>query len=330
MTISILGYCLFFFASVLATMGGIGGSGLIIPIASFVEGIEINKAVPLAVSCILGSTLGRLLYLIPKRHPQNKKRFLVDFIPLLIIVPSIGTLSVFGAILNTISPPIVIAILLVIVVSYSFLQTLYKGIKEFQKEIKKEEDSNKDGNKETVDPEFGIKEKEKEKPEETWSMRLKYGGIFLLSFLVVTSFTIGRLFLTRCSLKYWIEIGVQVIVMVIVAILNSWFVLLDHTEKEKNDFPLMEGDITFNFRSISVLSMISLLTGFLASYLGIGGGMFINPPLLMFGMNPTSIIGTSGVSTFFSSLVSYITFMSMGLLNPIESIIIIPVGFFGG
>lgn len=332
MVLSFLGYSLIFFATTFATMGGIGGAGLIIPIISYIEEIEINYAIPLAISCVVGSTLGRLIYLLPKRHPNNSKRFLIDFIPLLIIVPLVGTLSVFGAILNTISHPLVIAILLVIIVGYSFCQTLYKGIKEYYKENNKAQvEETKNNITKSIDPEMGIKkDEESEFINETWLMRLKYGRIFIASFLVITGFTVGRFYLKRCSLEYWIEIGFQVLIMLIISFLNTWFVMNEYKEREKNNFPFIEGDIKFNFTKTSILGLISLLTGFIATYLGLGGGTFINPTLLMLGMKPITVIGTSGITIFFSSMASYITYLSIGLLNPIESSILIPIGFFGG
>merc|ERR1719233_1741583 len=53
----------------IASGGGIGGGGILVPLNIFILGFEPHAAIPLSNATILGSALATLLLNARKRHP---------------------------------------------------------------------------------------------------------------------------------------------------------------------------------------------------------------------------------------------------------------------
>ena len=69
-----------------------------------VSKFSLEEAIPLSVVTILGDTLVRIIVLYNKKHPLNEKRYLIDMMPILLIVPFDGNSSFIGVILSEIFP----------------------------------------------------------------------------------------------------------------------------------------------------------------------------------------------------------------------------------
>ena len=91
MSLDIILTCMVFTISIITTIGGVGGGGLLIPTYLLVGKFKLEQAIPLSVITIFGDTLLRCYYLFYKKHPLNSNRYLVDLIPLLILSLGIKT-----------------------------------------------------------------------------------------------------------------------------------------------------------------------------------------------------------------------------------------------
>ena len=60
--------------------------------------------------------------------------------------------------------------------------------------------------------------------------------------------------------------------------------------------------------------IIASFTGFLSTYMGIGGGMLTTPIMIQVGMIPEVVVATSAVSTLFSSMITTINYVVEGKL----------------
>ena len=96
-----------FFISIITTIGGVGGGGLLIPTFLLVDKFSLTESIPLSIITIMGDTLVRLFYLYPKKHPLHNKRSIIDLTPLLLIVPFDANTSFFGVILTEIFPDLI-------------------------------------------------------------------------------------------------------------------------------------------------------------------------------------------------------------------------------
>ena len=57
-----------FFISIITTIGGVGGGGLLIPTFLLLDKFSLTESIPLSIITIMGDTLVRLFYLYPKKN----------------------------------------------------------------------------------------------------------------------------------------------------------------------------------------------------------------------------------------------------------------------
>ena len=79
--------------SIVTTIGGVGGGGLLIPTYILIGKFKVEEAIPLSIITILGDTFVRVCFLINRKHPMNKNRYLIDMTPALLLVPFDGNTS---------------------------------------------------------------------------------------------------------------------------------------------------------------------------------------------------------------------------------------------
>jgi len=117
----------------IAAGGGIGGGGVLVPTYIFVLGFEPKYAIPLSNCTILGSSISNLILNVSKRHPKAD-RPLIDWDIMLMMEPLTIAGAVCGTFINVLSPPWLITIMLVLLLSATAYKTLNKGIKCFREE----------------------------------------------------------------------------------------------------------------------------------------------------------------------------------------------------
>ena len=252
-----------------------------------------------------------------KPHPLNKKRLLIDLTPTLILVPFDGNTSFLGLILSESTPSLFTIILIILTLGFSFYKSISKAIKVFLKENIFLEDNNKfelvviDGIGEYFDKnEF--RDLESNQIGDKLIDQLKKCIILLLSIVVISSFSITRNLIDKCSIFYWLHIFLQFIVVGILGYLIIRFVSYDYNIKRQNNYIFLKGDIVWNEKNILKFISIASLTGFLSTYMGIGGGMLITPIMIQVGMIPEVVVATSSISTLFSSIISCVNYILNG------------------
>lgn len=132
-TQDIVAFCCAAVLIMIAAGGGIGGGGVLVPTYIFVLGFEPKYAIPLSNCTILGSSLSNLVLNVSKRHPKAD-RPLIDWDIMLMMEPLTIAGAVCGTFINVLSPPWLITIMLVILLSATAYKTLNKGIQRFREE----------------------------------------------------------------------------------------------------------------------------------------------------------------------------------------------------
>jgi uncharacterized membrane protein YfcA len=74
------------------------------------------------------------------------------------------------------------------------------------------------------------------------------------------------------------------------------------------NFPYDRNDFIWNRRMFIILPLCGFLTGLMAGLLGVGGGLFIAPLLLIMGMNAISTTSTSNFLMLFTASSTTIQF----------------------
>ena len=309
-----------FLLSIITTIGGVGGGGLLIPTFILIGKFKIEDAVPLSIITILGDTFVRVCFLMNRKHPMNKNRYLIDMTPALLLVPFDGNTSFIGLILSEISPILIVMILIIVTLGFTFYKSISKAIKSFLRENQYMEGNNMemiviDG----IAEYFALPTIEDALVNEnqlgdTFSSQIFKISLQFFSILIVTIFSITRKLLDKCSVFFWLQIVLQFISVGLMGVAVIKYVEYDYAKKRENNYVFLEGDIVWNKENIIKFVLIASFTGMLSTYMGIGGGMLITPIMIQVGMIPEVVVATSAISTLFSSLISTINYIVEGKL----------------
>lgn len=115
--------------SMIAAGGGLGGGGVFVPIYILILQYPPKFAAALSQSTIFGGSIVNLMMNLSKFHPERPHRPLTDFSTLLIFEPMLLVGTIFGVLLNVMSPDILILVLLAVVLSYATVRTTNKALR---------------------------------------------------------------------------------------------------------------------------------------------------------------------------------------------------------
>lgn len=97
----------------ISCVGGMGGGGIVIPIAIFFFNFDTKSAIGISNASICVSSIVRYLYNFNASHPdKNGKGIIVDYNIASLMLPGIVMGASFGVIVNQILPEIIIVICL--------------------------------------------------------------------------------------------------------------------------------------------------------------------------------------------------------------------------
>lgn len=118
---------------ILAAGGGIGGGGILVPIYILILGFLPKHAIPLSNVTVFGGAIANTIRNVTKRHP-NADRPLIDWDLILVMEPSTLIGALIGANLNKILSETVIAVMLVVLLTFTAYSTLKKAMRLYRKE----------------------------------------------------------------------------------------------------------------------------------------------------------------------------------------------------
>jgi len=110
--------CITFLTIALAAPTGTGGGGILVPMYMIVGQFSAHSAVPLSKATIVGGAIANNLINIQRRHPFAN-RPIVNYDALQLLVPNLIAGTIFGVLLNAVSPDWLITIGLVFALGYS-------------------------------------------------------------------------------------------------------------------------------------------------------------------------------------------------------------------
>lgn len=129
----IAGFVVAILGLLIASGGGIGGGGILVPTYILVMGFPTKWAVPLSNVTVLGGALANGMYAVSRRHP-TADRPLIDWDMILVMEPLTISGAVVGTIINTFIPSWLLGTLLVLLLGNTAYRTLKKGIDAYRKE----------------------------------------------------------------------------------------------------------------------------------------------------------------------------------------------------
>lgn len=346
-----------FLISIITTIGGVGGGGLLIPLYTLSGSFDLKTAIPITIFTITGDVVVRIYYLYNKPHPLCEKRDLIYFYPLLLITLFDANTSFFGVILSNYTPDIITISCLIFILLITFYKSILKSIDTYVKEsnylnnpnsnytlvvidgigeyfklseIKKliiGEDielqfiSNNDDECVVVD---NIELKIQNNNSNTNKNFEKIGdkqidkyfctGLMGLNIGILSIFSITRKYYNVCTYSYWLHVLGQFITTCGLGYYTVHYIITDYNKKRNSQYIFIKGDIVWNNEIIKKFIIIGSLTGFISTYVGIGGGMLITPIMIQVGMIPEVVVATSSISSLLSCIISLINYFSSGNL----------------
>eukprot|EP01062_Namystynia_karyoxenos_P023444 TRINITY_DN1905_c0_g1_i1.p1 TRINITY_DN1905_c0_g1~~TRINITY_DN1905_c0_g1_i1.p1 ORF type:complete len:576 (+),score=180.82 TRINITY_DN1905_c0_g1_i1:71-1729(+) len=129
----------------LASGGGIGGGGILVPTYILVFGFVDKHAIPLSNITIFGGSIANCWLNWPHRHPwlthpppgkHRVDRPLIDFDLVLAMEPLTIAGAILGSLLNKVLPSLVVTVMLVLVLGFTAWKTLTKAAQLWQEEAR--------------------------------------------------------------------------------------------------------------------------------------------------------------------------------------------------
>lgn len=355
----------FFFAIVglmIAAGGGIGGGGILVPIYILVMGFTPKHAIPLSNITVFGGSLANTFLNASKRHPLAD-RPLVDWDLILIMEPLTIAGALVGAFLNKLLREEVLAVMLVLLLSFTAYNTLKKARKMYRVEtlaIKEQstpstiiQESEMTTVYQKAEEALLSKDDAEDEEEEMTEVELEdnsvlrkildeeksapMGNITLLviMFVVVLFINImkgGGAFPSplgiRCgSPSFWTANAIMIGWIVMISLMARSYLLKRYRLKESCNYPYVEGDIKWTPRATIVYPIVCALAGFFAGMFGVGGGIVKGPLMLAMGVHPKVSSASSACMILFTSFTATTSFVVFGLLIPDYAAVSMVIGF---
>jgi uncharacterized membrane protein YfcA len=99
--------------------------------------------------------------------------------------------------------------------------------------------------------------------------------------------------ISRCDAWDWSIMAVYAVVIAVFAFVSYTVVLSEQNTKEKSGWVYTKHEKKFDKKFLITGNIIGILTGIIASLVGIGGGTITNPVLLSYNFMPTVVSFTS-------------------------------------
>ncbi|KAL9384066.1 hypothetical protein Peur_024389 [Populus x canadensis] len=335
-----------FIAASVSSAGGIGGGGLYIPILTIVASLDLKTASSFSAFMVTGGSVANVMCHMFTRSAKFGGQTLVDYDIAILSEPCMLLGVSVGVICNLVFPEWLVTILFAVFLACSTFKTCQNGVFHWKLES---EEVNRD---ESGNLENGLVENEtstKESEEVISSVKEPLLGVELtgsvlrfpwmkLGILFIIWFSFSILYLLRgnrygegiipmesCGFGYWVVSSLQIPLAIM---FTAW--ILYRKESCQHQTINQQGmeDLTGGGTSNKLIfPVMALLAGMLGGVFGIGGGMLISPLLLHVGVAPEITAATCSFMVFFSSSMSALQYLLLGMEHVDTAIILSVICF---
>lgn len=316
-----------FVAAAISSAGGIGGGGLFIPILAIIAGLELKTASSISAFMVTGGSIANVICNLVIKSPRSGGKCLIDYDIALLSEPCMLLGVSVGVICNVVFPEWLITVLFAVFLAWSTIKTCGNGVSYWKLESQEgreivhlENGSVKegvlDGSEEAKTAREPLLRLEPECPDKFPWMKLGVLVLVWFSFFLVYALRGNRygqsiIPIEPCGPGYWILSSVQIPLAVA---FTSW--ILFRKESIQNQVSSQQ-DIDDLSREEPanrlIFPVMALLAGLLGGIFGIGGGMLISPLLLQVGIAPEVTAATCSFMVFFSSTMSALQYILLGM-----------------
>ncbi|CAN8245144.1 unnamed protein product [Cochlearia groenlandica] len=325
-TSTIIAAALSFLAASISSAGGIGGGGLYVPIMTIVAGLDLKTASSFSAFMVTGGSVANVGCNLFATNARSGKA-LIDFDLALLLEPCMLIGVSVGVICNLVFPNWLVTLLFAVFLAWSTVKTFRNGLFYWNLETEIEKKKNRGGGDgddvaESVEVALlGDFEREKEK-RFPW---IKLGVLVVIWFSYFGVYLLrgnqkgeGIISIEPCGITYWLLSSTQI---PLTLFFTLWICFSDNIQSNQSSDHQVSSvkdieDLRSNDRGCSnkcMFPVMALLAGVLGGVFGIGGGMLISPLLLQVGIAPEVTAATCSFMVLFSSTMSAIQYLLLGM-----------------
>lgn len=328
-----------FVAASISSAGGIGGGGLFIPILTIVAGLDLKTASSFSAFMVTGGSIANVACNMIVKGNKNGGKTLIDYDIALLSEPCMLLGVSIGVICNVMLPEWLITIMFACFLAWSTFKTFKSGISYWKLESEgmrknrcQKLESGGASNGILIDEKSGEAVQSLEEPllQKETSLKLdipwmKLGMLiviwfcfFILYLLRGNRYGQGIIVIQTCGVGYWIISSTQIPLSIVFTL---WIFCSRKSIVNQVHQQELGTDAKNRGPDMFVFPIMALLAGGLGGVFGIGGGMLISPLLLHVGIAPEVTAATCSLMVFFSSTMSAIQYLLLGMDHVYAAII---------
>lgn len=318
---NIVALALAFVVSALALAAGVGGGAFFVPLFNVVVGFSLKAAGSTSQAAIFGGSIASTFVNARQPCPGHPSKCLIDFELALIVTPMLLVGVDLGVLVNTLLPDWLMALGLVLLLSYMSWRTSSKGRAMWHKETRLKK---RQSQLSLQSSQAGASTPDLNALPAGTACKVHYPFIIiaeiLLLWLIFMSLAVLQHQFDRCSWQFGAMLGAEVMLCICSGLLFIRQVLT--LRAAKVPAPLEEGllsqegsgqgqetvaqeeeyeELDYSVRVLVHSATGACVAGAVAGLLGLGGGMLFTPLLLEYGISPQVATATANLLILFSS-----------------------------
>ncbi|XP_073014161.1 sulfite exporter TauE/SafE family protein 1-like [Typha latifolia] len=324
---TIVAWVLCFIAASASSAGGLGGGSLYLLILNIFAGLSLKKATSFTAFMVTGGSLSSVLYILFLMNPSHKGESLVNFEIALLSQPCMLLGVSVGVVCNVMFPEWLITVLFTVFLACSTYKTCKAGFKCWKAEsevVRDGMDRREGGEKGVHEPLLG--------GEGGSRLRVPWKDLVVLVMVWVCFFMLhvfigdkhgkGLVRIKPCGVAYWLITLSQIPFAIA---FTAYIIYVKKNPQSQNDQQANDKTIVGRNKKkpvpVFVFPLAALLTGVMSGLFGIGGGLLLNPALLQIGVPPQTAAATSTFMVLFSSSMSMVQYIILGMKGIDEALI---------
>lgn len=321
-----------------ASGGGIGGGGIIVPLYMLVLGFRPKHAIALSNLTIFGGSIANSAFNIWKKLPDGRPT--IDWDIIVMMEPSTIAGAVIGSFMSKCLPDFVLTVALSLVLMALAYRTLGKGVSMFRKESAAEAAQKPPQGAAALRPAYeGLPQADPNpeadllKPSNSCGIPVGKVVLLALCFAGCVVLTVlkgsgrGSIIGVTCgSISFWILAIGTVPWVVSFGLCFRSVLVREYDQKVEAKHVFRENEIRWDSWATIKYPALCTLAGLFAGLFGVGGGIVKGPLMLEMGVDPQVAAATAATMIFFTTSAACVSFFVFGLLEAEYGIVLFFLG----
>ncbi|TVU34859.1 hypothetical protein EJB05_16713, partial [Eragrostis curvula] len=324
---TVLACVLSFLAAAMSSAAGVGGGSLYVAILSIVAGLTVKTATVFARFMVTGAAISNVLYSVFLRGPGPGGEPLIDYDVIVASQPCLLLGVSVGVMFNVMFPGWLITALFTVFLAFTTFKTYRTGMKKWSAETaamrrtQEEGEEDADGTKEALLPRRAGAGRQCQWVDMA-VLVVVWLCFFLVHLVVGGKGAKGVADIKPCGVAYWLITAAQLpIALAFTAVIVYQKRKSSHTKN--GGF----GKSRLHALPAYVFPLAALLTGVMSGLFGIGGGLLLNPVFFHIGVPPKTASATTMFMILFSSSMSTVQFIILGVNGIVNALVYATVCF---